>query len=193
MDDAWPVADAYIRGADLVATYQPTTDWPFSPQVYWRIDRADAAEQLASQNLLVSVQTHLLETWPRISIVSQLHADELRIVSPRATGDAESRSLSQGDHVFCPSTSMGCIVRRLAGSDISYLEIMPPSDYRELRISWSADGACLADWLLFADFLEKGVIWRARLQSLLVRRENDIELAIECCRADDVRPLPLTT
>ncbi|HEX2476659.1 MAG TPA: hypothetical protein VHK01_18040 [Lacipirellulaceae bacterium] len=192
-DDAWLVADAYVRGADLVATYKPTNDWPFSPQIYWRIDRANAAEQIASQSLLISVQTHLLETWPRISIESHLNSDEVLVLSPRSDSGAISRPLDRGDHVFHPSTSMGCIVRRLAGLDFSYVEIMSPSDYRELRINWSADGASHADWLLFADFLEKGVIWRARLQSVLVPRENDIEHAISCCRADEQRPLPLTT
>jgi hypothetical protein len=186
------VADAYVRGADLVATYKPTDNWPFSPQLYWRIHPVDNSEQLASQSLLVSVQTHLLETWPRISVESNLHSDEVMVVSPQSTGET-SRLLSPGDHVFYPSASMGCIVMRLAGSKLSYVEIMPPSDYRELRINWNADGPCHVEWLLFADFLEKGVIWRARLQSLLVPRENDVALANACCRANDQRPLPLTT
>jgi hypothetical protein len=191
-DDALPVADAYVRGADLVATYRPTDNWPFSPQVYWRIDRAHGSAPLASQSLLVSVQTHLLETWPHISAESYLHSDEVLVVAPWSKGEP-SRSLSRGDHLFYPSTSMGCIVMRLAGAEFSYVELMPPSDYRELRINWSGDGSCHADWRLFADFLEKGVIWRARLQSHLVPRENDVALAIACCRADDQRPLPLTT
>jgi hypothetical protein len=41
--------------------------------------------------------------------------------------------------------------------------------------------------------LEKGVIRRARLQSLFVPRENDVQLVAECCRAIESRPLPLTT
>jgi hypothetical protein len=192
-DGAWPVADAYVRGADLIATYKPTDDWPFSPQIYWRLDRAGGSEQLASQSLVVSVQTHLLETWPRISIQSILQSEEVLVVSPRSNTDAHSRLLGQGDHVLYPSNTLGCIVRRLAESDFSYVEMMPPSDYRELRVNWSAGGVCHADWLLFADFLEKGVIWRARLQSLVVPRENDVATAIACCRADDQRPLPLTT
>jgi hypothetical protein len=139
------------------------------------------------------VQTHLLETWPRISIESLLRSEEVLVVSPGSNHGPTSRSLSQGDHMFYPSASMGCVVQRVAGSEFSYVEIMPASDYRALRINWGADGACRTEWLLFADFLEKGVIWRARLQSLLVPRENDIEQAVAYCRADDERPLPLTT
>jgi len=190
---SWPLDDAYVRGADLVATYAPANDWPFSPQIYWRINPSDAAEQYNSLSLLVSVQTHLLETWPHISIESHLRSAELLLVSAGTDDEADPHVLGRGDHVFSPSASAGCLVHRIAGADFSYAEIMPPSDFRELRLSWSADGSCHAAWLLFADFLEKGVIWRARLQSLLMPRKKDVELAQACCRAIDQRPLPLTT
>src|SRR5688572_27485433 len=33
----WPLslAEAYVRGNDLVASYQPSDDWPYAPQIYW--------------------------------------------------------------------------------------------------------------------------------------------------------------
>ncbi len=49
-----------------------------------------------------------------------------------------------------------------------------------------------AKWELFADFLEKGVIRRARVYGVLLPREDDIELALECCAAVQQIPLPLT-
>jgi hypothetical protein len=189
----WPFADAYVRGADLVASYAPTDGWPFSPQIYWRVNPSEAAELLSTLSLLVSVQTHLLETWPRISIESDLHSAEVLLVSAQANDGIDSNALSHGNHVFFPTTSAGCILHRPAGSDFSYAEIMPPSDFREMRLSWNADGSCHTAWSLFADFLEKGVIWRARLQSLLLPRGDDVELARACCQAIDQRPLPLTT
>lgn len=189
----WPLADAYVRGADLVTTYAPTEGWPFSPQIYWRINSTDRREQSCSLSLLVSVQTHLLETWPRISIESDLHSAEVLLVSAQANDGIDSNPLGHGNHVFFPTTSAGCILHRPAGADFSYAEIMPPSDFREMRLSWNADGSCHTAWSLFADFLEKGVIWRARLQSLLLPRGNDVELARACCQAIDERPLPLTT
>jgi hypothetical protein len=190
---SWPLADAYVRGRDLVASYAPADGWPFSPQIYWRINPSDAADELSSLSLLVSVQTHLLETWPRISIESRLHAAEALIVSTQVSDNAGTNVLSHGEHVFNPAASPGCIVFRFAGADFSYAEIIPPGDYRELRVSWSANGFCHTAWSLFADFLEKGVIWRARLQSLLLSRNNDVALARACCREIDQRPLPLTT
>ena len=41
---------------------------------------------------------------------------------------------------------------------------------------------------MFADFLEKGVIRRARVHAAVLPRENDVELAIECCRAIEQLP-----
>lgn len=189
----WPLADAYVRGADLVATYAPSDGWPFSPQIYWRTNPTDRGEQSCSLSLLVSVQTHLLETWPRINIESDLRSAEILLVSAQANDGIDSNALSHGNHVFYPTASAGCILHRPAGADFSYAEIMPPTDFREMRLSWNADGACHTAWSLFADFLEKGVIWRARLQSLLLPRRRDVELARECCQAIDRRPLPLTT
>jgi hypothetical protein len=189
----WPLADSYVRGADLVATYNPTSDWPFSPQIYWRINPSDPSPRLSSLSLLVSVQTHLLETWPRISIESQVPSEEILLVSTHTNDGGDTHRLSPGKHVLRPAASPQCIVRRIAGADVSYAEIMPPSDFRELQLSWNADGSCHAAWSLFADFLEKGVIWRARLQSLLLTRANDVELARAHCQAIDQRPLPLTT
>ncbi len=58
--------------------------------------------------------------------------------------------------------------------------------------SVSPNGAIQSQWELFAEFLEKGVIRRARLQSLFVPRENDVQLVAECCQAIEHRPLPLT-
>src|SRR4051812_15607429 len=40
----WPLAvtDSYIRGNDLVATYQPADSWPYAPQIYWQAQPASA-------------------------------------------------------------------------------------------------------------------------------------------------------
>src|SRR5689334_21031911 len=64
-DKSWPlqVAESYVRAHDLVASYQATDIWPFSPQLYWRANSLSAVDGvMASASLLVSVQTHLLDT-----------------------------------------------------------------------------------------------------------------------------------
>jgi len=189
----WPVADAYVRGHDLVAMYRPRDDWPFSPQVYWQANAPQSAsDALGGLSLFISVQTHLLDTWPRISVRSQATADETLHVMP---DDARHRAtpLSRPAQTIRPTAGATCVLRRLAGQRLSYAEIMPASDFREVRVEWDAGGSCHTRWELFADFLEKGVIWRSRLQAVLLPRENDILHAIACCRAFQERPLPLTT
>ena len=46
---------------------------------------------------------------------------------------------------------------------------------------------------LIAEFMEKGVIRRTRLDSVFLPRERDVELVAECCSQFATRPLPLTT
>jgi len=191
-ESAWPLplADAYIRGDDLVATYKPTDDWPYSPQLYWSASPLDAAaDLLASLSLLISVETHRLDTWPRITVSSKLACRELLEVYP-ATGTSESLHANQ---TIRPSTTSCCVLHRLADLPISYAEIMPANDFRELTVRQVAGGGYQAEWQLFADFLEKGVIRRARLQSAFLPRENEAGLALACCAAMEQRPLPLTT
>src|SRR4051812_48873600 len=89
----WPLrtTEAYIRGHDLVASYEPAADWPFSPQLYWQADTMrHVPEARAAFSLLVSVQTHLLDTRPRIAVASQLPPGELLLISSH--GDDGSRA-----------------------------------------------------------------------------------------------------
>ncbi|MEX0613042.1 MAG: hypothetical protein WD738_04555 [Pirellulales bacterium] len=191
-DSEWPlrVVDCYVRGDDLVASYKPTGDWPYSPQLYWSADPLDGADGvLGSLSLLMSVETHLLDTWPRITVSSQLACQELLQVNPEA-GTTETL---QPDQMIRPFTTPCCVLHRWGALPISYVEIMPTSDFLELTVRHDAGDAFRAEWQLFADFLEKGVIRRARLQTALLSRANDLQLALACCEAMDRRPLPLTT
>lgn len=193
--DLWslPVADAYVRGRDLVASYGPADDWPYSPQLYWQANSLDSvADVLGSLSLLVSLQTHLLDTWPQISVASQLPAGESLRLSISDNGHAEVGSVEQVAQVL-PVGVTCCILRRPSEMSLSYVEIMHTTDFRELVIRPDANGVSCVEWRLFADFLEKGVIRRARVHAALVPRKNDIELAVECCRALQQSPLPLTT
>lgn len=191
---AWPLplADSYVRGDDLVAGYKPADDWPYSPQLYWSAAPLAGTEKdnvLGALSLLISVETHLLDTWPRVCVGAQLPCHELLQVLPDS-GQAEK--LDTVGNVR-RSTIACCLLYRLTGAPISYVEIMPPADFRELSLSRDESGHYRAAWHLFADFLEKGVIRRARLQSAFLPREHDVRLALASCAAMRQRPLPLTT
>jgi hypothetical protein len=188
----WPLtlADSYIRGDDLVATYEPTNDWPFAPQIYWRAEPIDADDEvIASLSLLVSVQTHLLDTWPRIAVTSDLLHQELLDINPLT----KTTRPIPASHRIRPTTPECCVLRRMTELPMSYIEVMPASDFRELRARPTASGSDQAEWRLFAEFLEKGVIRRAGMLIAFVRRETDVLTAVECCAAMEHRALPLTT
>lgn len=190
-----PVAEVYVRGNDLVASYRPVNDWPYSPQLYWQANTLDAVEGvLASLSLTVCLQTHLLDTCPQISVASQMPSRELLRLSIREDGLASVEPVVERDCV-APEGSLLCTIRRLKGAPMSYVEVMPATDFRELKLQadGGGNGNSRSEWLLFADFLEKGVIRKARVQAALVPQQNDVELALECCRALEQCPLPLTT
>lgn len=192
---AWPasVADAYVRGLDLVAVYAGDENWPYAPQVYWSATHRESnSETLASLALVVSIQTDLLDTHPRIDVRSSLCAEDALMIS--VIGD----DLLVDSHVggvqgIDPRASACGILWRLPGGELSYAEVMPTSDFRQLAVGRTANGEIQSGWELFAEFLEKGVIRRARLQSVFMPRENDVQLVAECCRMIENRPLPLTT
>jgi hypothetical protein len=193
-EKSWPlsVAETYVRSNDLVAGYQATDNWPFSPQLYWRANSLCGVDRvLASIMLLVSVQTHLLDTVPQIGVASLLPNDESLLVS--VGGGAQPSAAWIDPLQTIPSTNEDCcVVSRLRDVPLSYVEIMPAGDFH--AISLRADGKGTAfEWRLFAEFLEKGVIRRARVHAAIVPRENDIEIAAACCEAIDSLELPLTT
>jgi hypothetical protein len=196
VDDAsgWPlpVVEAYVRGDDFVALYRPTDDWPYSPQLYWHANALSAVERsLASMSLLVSVQTHLLDTLPKIVLASEIPSDEMHFLAFSEDTQAEIVPI-ESDRILSPSGAVTCTLWRNRSAPISYAEIVPETDFRQLRFQRSPTGEMSAKWELFADFLEKGVIRRARVYGVLLPREDDIELALECCAAVRQIPLPLT-
>jgi hypothetical protein len=140
-------------------------------------------------SLLVSVETHLLDTWPRICVGSQLACREVLQIDP-AMGTA---SAIEREQTLQSAPGICCVLRRLRDVPVSYAEIVPASDFRELTVRRDAPDSFWVEWDLFADFLEKGVIRKARLHGTFLPRENDIGIALECCRAIERRPLPLTT
>jgi hypothetical protein len=188
------MADVYVRGDDLIAAYQPTEAWPYATQIYWQApDAGNSPDLLSSVSLIVSIQTHLLDTWPAMCIDTQLEADEIVHVDCASQHADSVRELPLGTATIHSAAGVCCILYRLAGMPITYAEMIPGSDMREVTISRENGRTCHARWELFAEFLEKGVIRRARMHSILVPRERDTELARAACSALQRRPLPLTT
>lgn len=191
---SWPakLSDAYVRGHDLVTTYSGADAWPFSPTIYWSADEVQStSEAIASLRLMISIQTHLLDTHPRLDVRTSLPADEVVMIS-LVGDDVLVDSHGEGVQNRDPRAVACALVWRFSGAAVSYAELMPTSDFYEFIIDRGA-GAIGSRWRLFGEFLEKGVIRRARLQSLVIPRENDIQLVAEACDTIERLPLPLTT
>ncbi len=197
-----PLAETYVRGNDLVATYRASDNSPFSSQLYWRTATLDGVEGVvASISLLVSLQTQLLDTRPQISVVSLLSAKETLCidVDDHAKPEINQVRPPESDQIRTGENNVAagkvrCVLRRLVAPGLSYAEIMPSADYFAMYAAGpNAEGDYITEWTLFADFLEKGVIRRARVHAALLPRENDIELATICCLAIERLELPLTT
>ena len=193
-DPAAHVRDAYIRGCDLVANYQPTSLWPFSSQVYWRADPLDTPEDiLAPLLLMISLQTDLLDTHPEIDVHTQLLAEEVLFI-PLGNPDAvEVLSSSKRPAASRPTTrsEYGCLLFRLPGGQLSLVEMAHPSDFRQFELTRQA-GFNRSNWRLFAHFLEKGVIRRTRMFAACVPRAGDVTSAATCFGSFANSPLPLT-
>jgi hypothetical protein len=188
------VCDQYIRGSDLVAAYASSDAWPYASQLYWSaIERrgVDVAAML-EMSLLVSIQTNLLDTHPRVEVKTHFAAEQVLVANLTKTGEFQFELLPDGEHTILPRASASCLIWRFADQPMSYAEVVEECDFRKLQLRCRA-GKCESRWQLFAEFLEKGVIRRARIHAAFLPRKGDVEYAAAFCRRIEQQPLPLTT
>lgn len=185
-----PVQDAYVRGRDLVAVYEQTPTRPYRTTLYWHaLSPKSAPGALLAIELMVSVQTSLLDSQPTLEVRSALRTDEQlaadadgHFVVLDSAGAAESNEAAR------------CVLARLQGSDISYLEMLHPTAFADSLIK--PDGGKemgLRHRLFCPAELEKGVILRARLRAIWLPRAGDSEAAAGYYRSFLASPTPLTT
>jgi len=191
----WPLAlaETYVRDDDLVASYSSSSDWPYFPQIYWTANSLnDVDGVIASIAILCSVQTHLLDTWPQVEIASEIAASEIRVLQFE-NSQAIRDEIVVGEHTLAPKGSVCCVVWQSTAQPTAYAEFMPISDFRAVEFVRSDSGAIQVRWKLFAEFLEKGVIRRSRLQSIYLHREKYLQTVAACCELILRGDLPLTT
>ncbi|MCH8043589.1 MAG: hypothetical protein IID44_07705 [Planctomycetes bacterium] len=195
-DPAVPVADWYVRGADLVVSYAPSDPDQLSPQVYWRVLDSPHEGVIAAFELVVSVQTDLLASHPALAAAAQFpQCETARLVDAEAgryqplavTGDAPL-TLTAAD-------GPGVILFRLPGDRYSFAHFIHPVDFQQatLDLNHDAPGLVRLSHSLFGEDLEKGVIRRARCQGIFLDRADDAALAAECYGRFAATAPPLTT
>ena len=175
---AKPLSDAYTRGDDLVATYSETNAHPLRVQIYWRALKHSPSA--VGFELMLSVQTHLLDSDPRLEIVTATSNGSS--ILPFNSGEDSFNASGQQAGSEPAAVASGCYLARMNGSEWSYLEMIHPGDHH--RTTLSVDGGqCAVHRKLFERRLEKGVILRSRLQGLFIARTDDLQTAVECYRS----------
>ena len=159
------IADAYVRSADLVVCYAQTESRPYALQVYWRVNIEK--QRTAQVDVIISVQTRLLESFPNIVASTSLPAAVHQNFS-------EANLLRNGE------------------SDWSYAESVHPEDTGEQKIESHRPGQTTLINQLGGQFLEKGVIRRLRIRGLFLPSENDAQLARKLLATHATEEPPLT-
>jgi hypothetical protein len=182
--------EEYVRGGDLVATYADCPAPQLRSQIYWRAmsHRTDGA--IAAIELMVSVQTSLLDSSPSLATRSTLSVDG----AVRLSSADGAESIAGG--------MASCCLYRLAETPFSYLEMVHPAQSRESASAVPSAAGARGDAAskhielrhqLFPERLEKGVILRARVLGVFLDRQGDSEAAAHHYTAFLAAEPPLTT
>ena len=187
------VEDCYVRGNDFVAVFSQSEDQHQRTQVYWRhrpcAVAGHSAENSSGMEMVVSVQTDLLDSLPELESETRMSAQEvLHLNNPN---DLTALPL-QEDLVLRSGEGPCCIVVRPKDSPISYVEMEPDLDFREVHLEVRDGEVCLRH-RLFSQRLEKGVILRARVHGIFVPRVTDLQCAAKYYEQLNQEELPLTT
>lgn len=171
---SFKIQEAYVRQNDLIVRYEQSIADLYTIQLNWRRLNCEIPDALALE-VWISVQTSLLDTHPTIEVRS-------------GTPDALWHSLTLDDLSMdkSDSTAIGLVKK----SGLTAMVMIEPSDARQARriVDRSEDFA----FRLLGDFMEKGVIRRARLRLLVVSAELSRSKVVKQFRAFIDSPLPLT-
>jgi hypothetical protein len=194
--------DAYVRGSDLVATYDETPPHHVRTQAYWR--RIEPAEFCADHavrivigfELILSVNTSLLDSDPQATIGSVVSpiADVFELRSSNDRNLIVTKAKAPANSNLQTGGSTDGFIARLAHEHLSYVELLHPADFGTSTAT-VADGTtpCLQiAHHLFRQRLEKGVILRARVRGGLVEQSHDEAIAAAAFRQFAATEPPLT-
>ncbi|MCA9232093.1 MAG: hypothetical protein KDA57_15700 [Planctomycetales bacterium] len=177
--------DVFVRGNDLIAGYRETKERPFALQVYWSI--TEPAAHSVFIDLLLSLQTTLLESYPSVMVHSALHCDEIWAVS-----DQGAATRLQGNASDQRSVGAACLVMRAEGCEWSYAEMASFDEQSGFQLETCSPGVWGLRRELGGSFLEKGVIRRLQVRGAFLPRHEDLQLAAECLAGLSAEAPPLT-
>jgi hypothetical protein len=190
------VEDAYVRGPDIIVTYAETPQSPVRPQVYWRILDEPLVSPGVVLEAIVSIQTRLLDSDPRIELASTLPGrDWLCLAGDAATGGFRPVALDDRSPRSIDIVPSGtALLGRIPVSSCSYGHILLATDLLDAHIAWDpAHRMTTLSAVFFGERLEKGILRRVRSRAILVPREQDEELMAELLITSVAAAPPLAT
>lgn len=191
------VLEVWPCGPELAALYPATLSRPVCTHAVWRATLCESPPgALALFDLKVSVRTEQPESWPELNVRTVLPtAEVLRLVEVESGrfvgcgGPGDSRADLGSESGPC------CLVMRLLGTALSYIEMVYPPDFQGSQLMWPqrAPPRLEIRHRLFAARLEKGVIRRAWVRGVVAKRAEDIQTATLCYSALAAAEPPLST
>jgi hypothetical protein len=181
--------DAYVRGPDLVATYDESPPAQLRTQSYWRIVAPaefaadDASAVVAAFDLILSVNTSLLDNNPQSRVSSkiaattavfELVADAASKLTFQEVDLARSRSTAGRIN---RTSGTGCFLARFGSNELSFVQMVHPVDFGGAILDVHQQSLAISHQL-FQQRLEKGVILRARVRAAVLHRHNDLSTAL---------------
>ncbi|MHB8968868.1 MAG: hypothetical protein ACYC3X_02365 [Pirellulaceae bacterium] len=186
------VEDAYVRGADVIVTYAATAHSPLQPQVCWRVLDEPSATPAIVLEAIVSIQTCLLDSDPRIQLASTLAGEHwLQSALPQASGRFCALTLQdQSPRSISVDTPGIAILARMPESAWCYGHFVHAADLLDANVTWDRSAQLSTLSTLFCgQRLEKGVLRRVRARAVLVPREQD-EMLVEQLWVESARAAP---
>ena len=172
--------ETYCRGGDLISRYGADSKDPISREIYWRLvlGEDEISEKVARVEMIYSLQTDLLDSAPQPSVPSIFSNASNRWFQACEGADHDSdvkwSECCWEDACFAAGEGEGrvaCVIGFPEGNTL--LQTVYPPDLRGVEINVTGQQTEV-HWQLRSDFLEKGVIRRLRLLTV-VGGEDSIE------------------
>lgn len=196
-----PLAEVYSRGSDLIANLPQTADSEFGLNLCHRVVRA--TPELVVCETIVAIQTDLLDSHPTLDLVCDAVGRPLENIASLGVGD-EDDALINADNGKRATASppaatrldesprTGVCVILLPPSDRAVAEDRSQLPVPQLPGSQFTSPAPPICYRLLAEFLEKGVIRKARYWTCRWAAEPSEAAVAELYRELLHIPLPLT-
>ena len=183
---ACPVGDHWLRGADLIAVYEPVDARRLRATALWRPWPGPSVPGGSAWELTLSAQTALVQSDSALAVACDVGCGDLRWSrDPAGTGWTGGGP---------PHDATCLLLRRPAPADgprTTVLLAVHPADARRIVVGQRDGRAAVACWL-FSTALEKGVLMRGRVLAAVGPTDDDEAWAGRLVAAFAAEPPPLT-